>query len=89
MVDDLNLQTTTAAQKALGDRVDAVFDPGGDVLSPTGDLAHRYAAARPSQPHYLRIPWRGVQYLVLNTNRGPLRDASMRRAVNEALDRPR
>jgi DNA-binding SARP family transcriptional activator/ABC-type oligopeptide transport system substrate-binding subunit/streptogramin lyase len=88
IVDDLNLQTTTAAQKAVRGNVDVVFDPTNQVLSPTGNLARRYASARPGQPHYLQVPWRGVQYLVLNTNRGPLRDPTIRRAVNQALDRP-
>ena len=88
IVDDLNLQTTTAAQEALRGRADVVFDPADQVLSPTGDLARRYTSARAGQPHYLQVPWRGMQYLALNTNHGPLRDPSIRRAVNEALDRP-
>jgi ABC-type transport system substrate-binding protein len=88
IVDDLNLQTTTAAQDAERNRVDVVFDPAGEVLSPTGDLARRYAMARPARPHYLRIPWHEMRYLSLNTDHEPLSDLSIRQAVNEALDRP-
>jgi len=88
IIDDLNLQTTTAAHDALSGRIDVVFDPLGETLSPTGGLARRYASARPGQPRYLRIPWREMDYLSLNTDRGPLRDPSIRRAVNDALDRP-
>jgi DNA-binding SARP family transcriptional activator/ABC-type transport system substrate-binding protein len=88
IVDDEDLQTTVAAQEALHGRADVVFDPLGDVLSPTGDIAHSYTTAQPGQPHYLRVPWREMQYFSLNTDRGPLRDPSIRRAVNEALDRP-
>ena len=88
IVDDLNLQTTTAAHDALGSRMDVVFDPLGETLSPTGGLARRYTSARPGHPRYLRIPWREMEYLSLNTDRGPLRDLSIRRAVNDALDRP-
>jgi DNA-binding SARP family transcriptional activator/ABC-type oligopeptide transport system substrate-binding subunit len=88
IVDDLDLQTTAAAQEALRGRADVVFDPADQVLSPTGDLARRYRSARSGEPHYLQVPWRGMQYLALNTDHGPLRDASIRRAVNEALDRP-
>jgi ABC-type oligopeptide transport system substrate-binding subunit len=60
----------------------------GEVLSPTGDTAHSYTTAQPGQPRYVRIPWREMRYFSLNTDRGPLRDPSIRRAVNEALDRP-
>jgi DNA-binding SARP family transcriptional activator/ABC-type transport system substrate-binding protein len=88
IVDDEDLQTTVAAQEALHGRVDVVFDPLGEVLSPTGDIAHGYASAQAGQPHYLRVPWREIGYFSLNTDRGPLRDPSIRRAVNEALDRP-
>jgi DNA-binding SARP family transcriptional activator/ABC-type oligopeptide transport system substrate-binding subunit len=88
IVDDEDLQTNGAAQEALHGRVDVVFDPLGDVLSPTGDIAHSYTTAQPGQPRYVRIPWREMQYFSLNTNHGPLRDASIRRAINEALDRP-
>jgi DNA-binding SARP family transcriptional activator/ABC-type transport system substrate-binding protein len=88
LVIDLNLQTTTAAQEALTGRVDVVFDPSGEVLAPTGDLASRYAAAKPAHPRYLHIPWREMRYLSLNTEHGPLRDIAIRQAVNEALDRP-
>jgi YVTN family beta-propeller protein len=84
---DKFVQTTTATQDALRGREDVVFDPVGEVLSPTGDIARRYATAQPGQPRYLRIPWREMRYLSLNTDRGPLRDPSIRRAVNEALDR--
>jgi ABC-type oligopeptide transport system substrate-binding subunit len=88
IVDDEDLQTTVAAQQALHGRADVVFDPLGEVLSPTGDIAHSYTTAQPGQPRYMRIPWREMRYFSLNTDRGPLRDPSIRRAVNEALDRP-
>jgi ABC-type transport system substrate-binding protein len=88
IVDDLDLGTTTAAQEALSGRIDVVFDPLGEVLSPTGDVAHRHASAQPGEARYLQVPWREMRYLSLNTDRGPLRDPSIRRAVNEALDRP-
>lgn len=88
IVDDEDLQTTVAAQEALHGRADVVFDPLGDVLSPTGDIAHSYTAAQRGQPHFVRIPWREMRYFSLNTDRGPLHDRSIRRAVNEALDRP-
>jgi DNA-binding SARP family transcriptional activator/ABC-type transport system substrate-binding protein len=88
IVDDLNLQTTTAAQDALRGRVDVAFDPANQVLSPSGDLARRYATAGSGQPRYLHIPLHEMHYLSLNTDHGPLRDLSIRKAVNEALDRP-
>ena len=88
IVDDQDLQTSVAADEALHGRVDVVFDPLGDVLSPTGYIAHHYASAQPGRPRYLRVPWREMQYFALNTDRRSLRDPSIRRAVNEALDRP-
>jgi DNA-binding SARP family transcriptional activator/ABC-type transport system substrate-binding protein len=88
IIDDKNLHTTTAAQQALHDQIDVVFDPLGNVLSPTSTLAHRYSTATPGHPRYLQIPWREVQFLRLNTDQGPLRDPSIRRAINQALDRP-
>jgi DNA-binding SARP family transcriptional activator/ABC-type oligopeptide transport system substrate-binding subunit len=88
IVDDLNLQTTTAAEQALHGPIDVVFDPLGQALSPTGELARQYAVVQPGRPRYLHVPWRELEFLRLNTRRGPLRDASIRRAINFALDRP-
>ena len=84
----INLDTAAAAAQVIDGRLDAVIDPEGEVLRPTGDLAHRYSTAAAGRPRYLRYPIRGVSFFTLDNRHGPLRDVSVRRAINYAIDRP-
>jgi len=88
IVYQLNLDTAAAAARVVDGSMNAVIDPEGDVLRPTGDLARRYSTPATGQPHYLLYPIRGIDFLSMNNDRGPLRDVSVRKAVNYALDRP-
>jgi ABC-type transport system substrate-binding protein/class 3 adenylate cyclase/streptogramin lyase len=84
----INLDTAAAAAQVVDGSLNAVIDPEGDVLRPTGDLAHRYSSPTKGQPHYLLYPIRGIEFLTMNNDRGPLRDVSVRKAINYAIDRP-
>jgi class 3 adenylate cyclase/ABC-type transport system substrate-binding protein/streptogramin lyase len=83
----INLDTAAAAARVIDGRMDVVIDPEGETLQPTGDLARRYANATAGHPRYLRYAIRGTKFFTLNNSRGPLRDVSVRRAINYAIDR--
>jgi serine/threonine-protein kinase len=84
----INLDTAAAAAQVIDGRMDAVIDPEGDVLRSTGDIARRYSTQTNGQPRYLRYPIRGVKFFTLNNSHGPLRDVTLRKAINYAIDRP-
>jgi ABC-type transport system substrate-binding protein len=75
----------TPAAVALTDRgsLDFLFDfDNGSLLGSAGVLDRRHA------PRYLRAPETFLDAIVLNTRRPLFHEAKLRRAVNEALDRP-
>jgi DNA-binding SARP family transcriptional activator len=60
----------------------ALDDP---LLAPGGAVARRFGAA--GSIVYRALPEARLDYLALNSSRGPLRDAALRRRVAAALDR--
>lgn len=83
-----------AALRVAQDRGDYAFaerPPFPDALEPTSSLARRFgvgsAAAKAGHQRYFVPPASAVQMLAFNTGSGVLRDPSIRRAVNYALDR--
>ena len=74
-----------------GDYAAAEVPPYPTDLEPTGPLARLYGAgtaeARNGRERYFDPPAGIVRYLQFNATSGPLRDASIRRAINYALDR--
>jgi ABC-type transport system substrate-binding protein/class 3 adenylate cyclase/tRNA A-37 threonylcarbamoyl transferase component Bud32/streptogramin lyase len=85
---NIDVDTATAASRVIKGSFDGVYDPEGQVLSPASQIAHDYETPRADGPKYIRIPGRGVQFFALNTDAGPLRDPTLRRAIGYAIDRP-
>jgi class 3 adenylate cyclase/ABC-type transport system substrate-binding protein/tRNA A-37 threonylcarbamoyl transferase component Bud32/streptogramin lyase len=88
MVWNIDVDPATAARRVIDGSFDGLYDREGRVLSPQSQIAHDYATPVAGKPRYLRIPSRGVRFFSLNTDRGPLEDPTMRRAIGYALDRP-
>jgi ABC-type transport system substrate-binding protein/tRNA A-37 threonylcarbamoyl transferase component Bud32 len=88
------LPTAKSVALADGNRVDVVtwdYDTSGP-LAPGGSLARRFgtdpvAARRDGSPRYHVAAAPGVDMVAFNTKRPLFRDARLRRAVNDALDR--
>jgi ABC-type transport system substrate-binding protein len=67
-------------------KADYIAEPGPSLTDET--LAASYGASAHERHRYYRSPLLAVDELVFNTTRGPLASARLRRAVNDALDRP-
>jgi DNA-binding SARP family transcriptional activator/ABC-type transport system substrate-binding protein len=60
----------------------------GAALQADGPVAARFGRGAYGGRRYFRTPLLGTDELVFNTERGPLKHARLRRAINYALDRP-
>jgi DNA-binding SARP family transcriptional activator/ABC-type transport system substrate-binding protein len=60
----------------------------GAALQADAPVAARYGRGAHGDQRYFRTPLLGTDELVFNTERGALRHARVRRAINYALDRP-
>jgi DNA-binding SARP family transcriptional activator/ABC-type transport system substrate-binding protein len=79
---------TTAVTAVAKGRADYIAEPDTQ-LAATSALARTYA--RPSPPtsrRYFSAPLQATDELAFNTARGPLKNASLRIAINLVLDRP-
>ncbi len=93
IVYETGLQTARAVALLDGGSIDYVpfdYDTLG-ALAPGGAIDRQYGPdsdAAPEAQRYFRSPAPGVDLLAFNTRRPLFRDVNVRRAVNEALDRP-
>lgn len=85
---NIDVDTGTAASRVIKGTFDGVYEVEGQGLSPQTEIAHDYAAAAAGKPKYLTYPDRGAAFFQLNSLDGPLQDATVRRAISYALDRP-
>jgi ABC-type transport system substrate-binding protein len=60
----------------------------GSALAADGPLARRFGRGASDSRRYFRSPLLATDEVVFDGDRGPLKDARVRRAVNYALDRP-
>jgi peptide/nickel transport system substrate-binding protein len=85
-LDEIDITTNTAQQASYLQlqKGDADYDPNGVPATAGATLARRYGVNR---SRYFVTPFLETDYLALNTKRPAFSDASVRRAVNFALDR--
>jgi ABC-type transport system substrate-binding protein/class 3 adenylate cyclase/tRNA A-37 threonylcarbamoyl transferase component Bud32/streptogramin lyase len=87
----LGFDPAQAASLVASGKADYTFAPGGSDIAPSmvagGLYARTVGPSAGKGQRYFQIPTSGINFLRLNTSRGPLRDVRLRRAVALAVDR--
>jgi len=90
MTFEIDVATGEAANRIAAGTLDMVSEqpPDTGAISAGGEIAKRYGEPRAGGPRWQMTPTNGLSFYMLNINRPPFDDLSVRRAVAYAIDRP-
>ena len=90
MTFEIDVATGVAANRIAAGTLDMVSEqpPDTGAISAGGEIAKRYGEAQAGRPRWQMTPTNGLSFYLLNINRPPFDDLSVRRAVAYAIDRP-